>query len=142
MNQARDVMDRLTDTVIARHDIDAAMGLYAENAVMMTPDAGEIRGRERIAAYWHEVVDGFPDARYEPIAKLEADGKAVDEGYLIGTNTEALKTPSGEMLPATGKQVKLRSCDVATVRDGMITEHHFYFDEGELMRQLGLTPPS
>ncbi len=41
-------------------------------------------------------------------------------------------------MPATGKSVRLRSCDVATVEDGVITRHHFYFNEMELMNQLGL----
>ncbi|KPC73033.1 polyketide cyclase, partial [Thermoactinomyces vulgaris] len=75
----------------------------------------------------------------ETIAKLETDGMAVDEGYFIGTNTVDMKTPTGETIPATGKKVKLRSCDIATVKDGMITEHHVYFDESEFMRQIGLS---
>lgn len=142
MNQARDVMDRLTETAIEQHDIESAMNLYAENAVLMTPDTGEVRGREQISEYWHGMMDGFPDGHYETISKIEADGKAVDEGYFEGTNTVPMKTPTGETIPASGKHVKLRSCDVATVKDGMITEHHLYFDEAEFMRQLGLTPPS
>jgi predicted ester cyclase len=141
MNQARDVLDRLTNTAIGQHDIESAMNLYAENAVVMTPDAGTLHGRDEISAYWHDLMDAFPDGRYELISKIEADGTAVDEGYFEGTNTVAMKTPTGETIPATGKHVKLRSCDIATVKDGMVTEHHIYFDEGEFMRQLELTPP-
>lgn len=141
MNQARDVLDRLTNTAIEQHDLDRAMSLYAEDAVVMTPDAGVLHGRDEITAYWHDLMDAFPDGHYEHISRMEADGKAVDEGYFEGTNTVEMKTPTGETIPATGKRVKLRSCDIATVKDGMITEHHLYFDEGEFMRQLGLTPP-
>ena len=142
MNQARDVLDRLTETAANQHDLEAAMSLYAADAVVMTPDAGEIRGRDEITEYWHGLIDGFPDGHYESIAKTDAEDKAVDEGYFEGTNTAPMKTPTGETIQPTGKHVKLRSCDVATVKDGMITEHHLYFDEGEFMRQLGLTPPS
>lgn len=138
MGQARELMDRLTDTAIERHDIDSAMELYAENAVMATPDQGEIRGRDQISQYWHGLMDGFPNGHYETIGKLETDGKAVDEGFFIGKNTKPFKGPEGETIEATGKEVRLRSCDVATVEGGKITEHHLYFDEMEFMRQMGL----
>lgn len=139
MGQARAVLDKLTDTAVERHDIDAAAALYADDAVLMTPDAGAVRGRENIAEYWHHFIDAFPDAHYETVAKLESDGRAVDEGYFIGTNTEAMTTPTGERIEATGKHVRLRSCDIASVKDGMVTEHHVYFDESEFMRQMGLS---
>ncbi|HCT75341.1 MAG TPA: DUF4440 domain-containing protein [Micromonosporaceae bacterium] len=138
MGQARDVMDRLTAEMLDAHNVESAASLYADNAAVMTPDAGEIRGRTQIANYWKQFVDGFPDSKYEPISKIEAGNKAVDEGYFIGTHTGAIKTPSGETLPPTGKRVKLRSCDIATVENGKITEHHLYFDEMEFNRQLGL----
>jgi predicted ester cyclase len=138
MGQARELMDRLTDTAIEHHDIETAMELYAENAVMSTPDMGDVRGRDRIAQYWHGLMDGFPDGHYEVAAQIESDGKAVDEGYFIGTNTQPMTGPGGERIQPTGKHVRLRSCDIATVRDGKIVEHHLYFDEAEFMRQLGL----
>ncbi|GAA2137504.1 hypothetical protein GALLR39Z86_41040 [Glycomyces algeriensis] len=139
MGQAREVLDKLTDTAVDRHDVDAAAALYTDDAVLMTPDAGTVRGRDKIAEYWHQFIDAFPDGHYETVAKLESDGRAVDEGYFIGTNTEAMTTPSGERIEATGKQVKLRSCDIAAVEDGRITEHHVYFDESDFMRQMGLS---
>jgi ketosteroid isomerase-like protein len=139
MGQARELMDRMTEVMVERHDVDAGIELYADDAVMMTPDMGEIRGRDQISAYWHGMMDGFPDGRFESIGSLESDGKAVDEGYFVGTNTMPLKGHNGETIEATGKRVKLRSCDIATVKDGKIIEHHLYFDEGEFMRQLGLT---
>jgi steroid delta-isomerase-like uncharacterized protein len=139
MGQARDVLDRMTETAVGRHDVDSAADLYSDDAVVMTPDAGAVKGHDKIAEYWHQFIDAFPDGKYEPIMKLESDGRAVDEGYFIGTNTGDMTTPTGETIPATGKKVKLRSCDIATVKGGKITEHHVYFDESEFMRQLGLS---
>ena len=49
-----------------------------------------------------------------------------------------MRMPSGETLPATGKTLRIRSCDVTTVKDGEITSHHFYFDQLEFLGQLGL----
>jgi steroid delta-isomerase-like uncharacterized protein len=141
MGQARNVLDKLTAAVEA-HSVDTAMGLYADNGVVTTPDAGEVRGREQIGDYWRQFIDGFPDVKYVPISRLEAGNKAVDEGWFEGTNTKPMKTPSGQTLPATGKHVKVRSCDVATVEKGKITEHHMYFDQKEFLSQLGLEEPS
>jgi ketosteroid isomerase-like protein len=65
---------------------------------------------------------------------------AIDEGFVVGTNTGPLALPTGRTLPPTGRQVRVRSCDVATVEDGLITSHRAYFDQLELLGQLGLLP--
>lgn len=138
MGQARDVMDRLTATLIEDHNADSVAKLYADQAVVITPDAGEVIGRKHIAEYWRQFIDGFPDGTFESISTLEAGNKAVDEGYFMGTHTAPMKTWAGETVPPTGKQVKVRECDIVTVQNGKITEHHIYFDELEFFRQLGL----
>jgi ketosteroid isomerase-like protein len=48
--------------------------------------------------------------------------------------------PSGESIPPTGKQIRVRDCDVATVEGGLVTSHNFYFDQMEFRGQLGLLP--
>jgi hypothetical protein len=65
---------------------------------------------------------------------------AIDEGYIIGSNTGPLPGPSGGSIPATGRQVRVRSCDVVTVKGGLITQHRFYYDQMEFLDQLGLLP--
>lgn len=138
MGQAREQLDRLTASALDAHDVEATAGCYSDDAVMVTPDAGEVTGRQQIADYWRQFIDGFPDGRWEEISKVESDNRAVDEGYFIGTNTGSMQLPTGESMEATGKQVKIRSVDIATVENGKITEHHLYFDELDFQRQLGL----
>ena len=53
-----------------------------------------------------------------------------------------LETPTGETIPPTGKQVPVRECDIATVKEDLITSHRFYFDQSEFLEQLGLAPPA
>ncbi len=65
---------------------------------------------------------------------------AIDEGYFTGTHTGPLATPSGESIAPTGKQISLRAFDIATVEGGLITVHHFYFDQMECLGQLGMLP--
>jgi ketosteroid isomerase-like protein len=138
VGEAREVMDRITETIF-RKDYDAAAALYASDAVAVTPDRGELRGGKEITAWAKELFDAIPDAQWERLTVHEAGDTAIDEGYLTGTNTGPLVAPTGETMPATGKSVRLRSCDIATVENGKITSHHFYFDQMEFAEQLGLT---
>ncbi|QSB14870.1 nuclear transport factor 2 family protein [Natronosporangium hydrolyticum] len=141
MGEARRVMDRLTSAMVDEHSIDSAVDCYAEDAVIMTPDAGEIHGQDGIGEYWRTFIEAFPDSRYEPIQKHEHGHVAIDEGWLVGTNTAPLPLPTGEVMPATGRQIRVRSCDIATIHHGKIKEHHMYFDQMEFLGQLGLAPP-
>lgn len=141
MGQAREVMDRLT-TAMSAKDKETLAKCYAVDAVAFTPDQGEIKGREGITQYLYEFWDAMPDVRYEYADKHEAGDVAIDEGYVIGTNTGPLVLATGESLQPSGKQVRVRSCDVAKVENGEITSHHFYFDQIEFLGQLGLLPES
>jgi len=139
MGEAREVMDRATAAMMAK-DPEAAAVCYAADAVATTPDEGEISGREAISKYLVQLIEAFPDVGYEYVQQHESGLVAIDEGYVIGTNTGPLLMPSGESLPATGKQIRVRSCDVANVEGGLITTHRFYFDQMEFLGQLGLLP--
>jgi ketosteroid isomerase-like protein len=142
MGQAREVLDRLTETAVNQRDVDNALELYAADAVVVTPDAGEIRGREGIRDYWVGFVDAFSDSHYDSTGKYEAGSSAIDEGYYVGTHTAPLTLATGESVPPTGKQLKLRSCDIAKVEEGKIVEHHLYFDQAAFLEQLGIEPSS
>ncbi len=139
MGEAREVMDRVTDAILGGKS-DELPSVYAENATIVTPDAGEISGRDAIVGYFNQLIQAFPDARWESASELETENTAIDEGYFTGTNTGPIPLPTGETVPATGKQVRLRACDAATVRDGRITSHRFYYDQAEFQSQLGLIP--
>jgi ketosteroid isomerase-like protein len=137
MGDARELMDRVTAAMMG-HDFDAAVACYAESAVAVTPDQGEIKGREAIIGYLKQQTEAFPDTGYEYMQKHESGNVAIDEGYITGTHTAPLPLPSGETVPPTGKQIRVRGCDIATVEGGLITQHHFYFDQMEFLTQLGL----
>ncbi|MBT2596202.1 ester cyclase [Arthrobacter sp. ISL-72] len=139
MGQAREVMDRLT-TAMEEKDKETLAGCYAANAVAYTPDQGELQGRDAITGYLFEFWEAMPDVRYEHTARHESGDVAIDEGTIIATNTGPLRLSPGETLQPTGKQLRIRSCDVARVENGEITSHHFYFDQVEFLSQLGLMP--
>ncbi|MGW1717898.1 ester cyclase [Streptomyces sp. NPDC002156] len=141
MGEARDVMDRLTEALTTTPDLKAVAELYASDAVAVTPDGGEIHGRDNIVEYWRQMTDAMPEATYESVHSYEIGDTAVDEGYFTGRNTGPIQLPSGEHLPATQKEVRVRGIDIATVRDGHIVDYRLYFDQMEFLGQLGLLPP-
>jgi|SRR4051812_6810329 len=140
MGQAREVMDRLTDALTAHQDIKVVGELYAEDAVASTPDEGEIRGRDHIVEYWRQMTEAVPEATFETLHSYEVGDTAIDEGFFGGRNTGPLQLPTGETLPATQKELRIRGVDIATVKDGRIVDYRLYFDEMEFLGQLGLLP--
>jgi predicted ester cyclase len=123
-------------------DKETQASCYAADAVAVTPDEGELVGPEAISNWLSQFRESFPDISYEYAQKYEAGDVAIDEGFVVGTNTGPLHLPSGESLPATGKSIRVRSCDIAHVEGGLITTHQFYLDQMEFLGQLGLLPES
>lgn len=138
MREAREVMDQVTAALEAG-DRSALSECYAEDAVAITPDAGELKGRAAIADYLLQFSEAFPGNRYEYSAKYDDGNVAIDVGYFTGTNTGPLRVQSGETLEPTGRQVRLRSCDIAQVEGGVVTRHEFFYDQAEILDQLGLS---
>jgi ketosteroid isomerase-like protein len=137
MGQAREVLDRLT-AAVERGDFETLGACYADDAVAVTPDEGEIKGRDNIVGYFRPIVEAFPDVRWESLHSHESGNFAIDEGYICGTHTAPLHAPDGQTVPATGKAIRVRETDAVTVEDGLVTSHRFYFDQMDLLGQLGL----
>ena len=140
MGQAREAMDRLT-AAITTADSAAIAEVYAEDAVAVTPDGGELHGRDDITAYWRQMSQAVPDGTYESVHAYEVGDTAIDEGVFHGHNTGPIQLATGETLPATQKEIRIRGVDFAKVDDeGRIVDYRLYFDEMEFLGQLGLLP--
>jgi predicted ester cyclase len=139
MGEAREIFDKATDAY-QKQDWATLERLYAPDAVAASPDQGELKGSSEIVEWAKQFFEAFPDARYEPEWRHESGDTAIDEGWFTGTNTGPLRLPTGDTLPATGKRIRVRTADAATVENGVITSHRFYFDQMELLTQLGLAP--
>jgi ketosteroid isomerase-like protein len=88
---------------------------------------------------WNEAfVGSFSDRQFDSLTAHETADAAIDQGDFIGTHTKPLVLPDGQSVPPTGRQIRIRSADVATVKDGRIVRHDFYFDQMDMLGQLGL----
>ena len=71
---------------------------------------------------------------------IHADDRGgAQEGRFIGTHNGTLRGPAGD-IPATGRSVDARFCGIYEFDEGKITSCHLYFDQADMMMQLGLTP--
>lgn len=136
MGEARQVFDRFT-AAMTRGDIDEVASLYAEDAVALSPE-GELQGRKEIVEYLRPFTEAFSDFRWETLYDYEDGNSALDEGWICGVHTGPLPGPDGAPIAATGKSIRLRECDAVTVEGGLIKSHRFYYDQMELLAQLGL----
>ena len=139
MGEARNILDQATEAVF-NQDWNALEKLYAPDAIGVTPDQGEIKGSAELVRWSKEFFDAFPDATYQPEHKHESGDAAIDEGWFVGTNSGPLKLATAQTLPPTGKRIRVRATDAATVENGVITSHRFYFDQMDFLGQLGLLP--
>lgn len=137
MAQARELIDRVTAAVFAQ-DYEALRDCYAPDCVITAPDLGTVHGVEQLITWMREFGETLPDMTYQLDRKLDGEGFAADQGDVIGTNTGPIHLPDGTTLPATGKEVRIRTVDIATVENGKISRHDFYFDQLEFLTQLGL----
>jgi SnoaL-like polyketide cyclase len=64
---------------------------------------------------------------------------AVQEFTFEGTHDATLSGPGGD-IPATHRQLKGRGVQVFRVVDGAVTDARLYFDQVQVMTQLGLMP--
>lgn len=111
---------------------------YAADSELIAPP-GSMQGRENVLGFLGVFQEAFPDARLE-VKQLLVDGSvAAVEGTFVGTHDGVLHSPAGDV-PATGKAVELRFAAVYEVRGSEMLYEHLFFDQMDLMGQLGLLP--
>ncbi len=102
-----------------RHDLDAIMSFFAEDAVFESPkgpDAWGRRfvGREQVREGLAARFAGIPDVHYGDGVHWVSGDRGVSEWTLTGTTTD-------------GEQLRLRGCDLWTFRDGQVVKKDSYW---------------
>jgi len=79
----------------------------------------------------------FPDLKHEIVREIESGDSYCCEMVMTGTHTGTMRTPKGD-LPATGKKIRMVTCDYIVFREGRVVSWHAYPDIGGMMAQLGV----
>ena len=121
------------------HDEARIRQLNAENGVIEAPGDVRLEGREATTEYAMAWLRAFPDARITVHNEL-VDGEWVTQEFTFeGTHEDTLSSPNGD-IPATHKRLQGRAVQIFKVEGDSVTETHLYFDQVQIMRQLGLMP--
>lgn len=120
------------------HDEASWVGLFSPKATFTAP--GGVRGSGIGAAktFYHIWQDAFPDNQLKTLQIIEGKDAVVLEGVFEGTHTATLNAPGGS-IPATGQRVAIPLTSVLRVAGDRFTSFAVYFDQMELLTQLGLT---
>jgi steroid delta-isomerase-like uncharacterized protein len=138
MADARQVGAKFVDAFNA-HDEGRIRELNAENTAFEAPGDIRVEGREAATQYAMAWLRAFPDARLSVHNDL-VDGDWVTQEFTFeGTHEDTLSSPGAE-IPATHKRLNGRAVQIFKVEGGVITETHLYFDQVQVMTQLGLMP--
>jgi predicted ester cyclase len=135
MADPKRVVERHVETFNAR---DADASPWSEDGEFVAP-SGLMHGREEVLGFLGVFWDAFPDGRLEPSGLLAEGSVVAAEGRFIGTHTGVMRTPAGDVAP-TGRNVDLRWMSRYEVRGDELTSEHLYFDQADLLGQLGLMP--
>jgi steroid delta-isomerase-like uncharacterized protein len=95
-----------------------------------------IKGIDDVLTAWKGWATAIPDSR-ATIDRAHVSGNTVVlEMTWRGKQTGALTTPAGE-IPASGKPIEIRACQVVEVENGKTRSVRHYFDMATLLRQIG-----
>jgi predicted ester cyclase len=138
MASVAETMERVFRTWNAR-DKSAWMALLDPDLEIVLPGGVQLAGVEGaniFYALWH---DAFPDNRLEPRRMIGEGDAVVVEAIFHGTHTGALNLPSGAV-PPTNKRVSIPYVVIGTAVGSTFTRLNFYYDQVEVLTQLGLMP--
>ena len=140
MADAQEVGARFIDAFNA-HDEARIRELNAENAVFEAPGDVHLEGRDATTAYAMEWVNAFPDARITVHNEVATGDWVVQEFTFEGTHTAPMQSPLGE-IPPTNRSLKGRGVQIFKVEGDTVVDTRLYFDQVQVMTQLGLMPES
>jgi steroid delta-isomerase-like uncharacterized protein len=135
---ARQVVAQATDAFNA-HDEDRIRSLFADNCVLEGPGDLRLEGRDPVTQYSMSWLQAFPDATITVHNEQVAGDWVTQEATFSGTHKEVLAGPTGE-IPPTSRTVNGRVATLFQIQDGKIARQHLYFDQVQLLIQLGLMP--
>jgi ketosteroid isomerase-like protein len=102
-----------------RHDLDAIMSHFTDDAVFESPRGPDawgrrFEGREAVRGGLAARFSGIPDVHYGDDDHFVAGDRGASEWTLTGTSTG-------------GERLEVRGCDLWTFRDGLVSRKDSYW---------------
>lgn len=138
MAEAQEVVAQITEAFNA-HDEERIRSFYTDASVMEAPGDLRLQGADQITQFAMSWLNAFPDATVTVHNEIVAGEWVAHQFTFAGMHKEAMMGPTGE-IPATNLPLKGRGAELFRVQGGKITEDHLYFDQVQVLTQLGLMP--
>ena len=121
------------------HDEAAIRAATGDNCTFEGPGGVRLEGGDAVAGYATVWLNAFSDARIE-IEQTVVDGDWIAvTGIFRGTHDGTLASPDGDV-PATGRRLDGRHSQFIRFVDGKSVEEYLYYDQMDVITQLGLAP--
>jgi steroid delta-isomerase-like uncharacterized protein len=123
-------------------DLSKADSYEADGYMAEGPGAPAPMNTQQNRMYLQNFMTAFPGSKFEVLLTI-AQGDYVVMHWKIGGGTHAgpLHTPSGGVIPPTGKTATVMGSTTSQVKNGKVTHTWAYWDLASLLGQLGLLPP-
>jgi steroid delta-isomerase-like uncharacterized protein len=95
-------------------------------------------GIDEVLAIWKGWAAALPDSKATFENAHVSGNTVILELTWRGHQTGPLRTAAGE-IPATGKAIELRSCQIIDIEDGKAQSIRQYFDMATMLAQLGVS---
>jgi steroid delta-isomerase-like uncharacterized protein len=129
---------RQADEAWNSHDVERWVALAADDIVVAASGGFSGRGPDGYRLFAQTWQGAFSDCRVT-IRNIAAEGdRVMSESTFEGTHDGPLSTPAGDVIPPTGKRVSVEYVDAWQIRGGKAIYERVYFDELELLAQLGV----
>ncbi len=128
MRTAREVVEAFFDA-FNRHDVDALVALYAEDALNHQMPTAPLRGRESIRQSFVEGFAAIPDMGCR-VVNLMSDGE------WGAAEWEGWGTHHAEGVPR--RPYRMNGCGFFRVQGGLIVEQRGYWDSATMAHQAGI----
>ena len=134
----KQVLDRNITALNAR-DIDGYLANQRPDVEFVLPGGVTLHGRDQLRQYTEALWKAFPDGTLTFGDQVLTEDAAATEVVFTGTHAGPMMTPNGP-IPPTGKRVTTHSLSILRMKDDLIASEHVYFDQLEMITQLGLKP--
>lgn len=131
------LVDRIAATNAA--DWETWESLHDLRARRTAPELAEpIVGRHLLRAAIETLGEAFPDYRLDLVDAVSDERRVMARLHTSGTMTGPLMLGSGTLIPPTHRCIDQEWAALLVARDGVIVEFHEYYDQLQLIEQLGL----
>ena len=123
-------------------DLSKADPYEADDFMAEGPGAAGPMNSEQNRMYVQNFLTAFPGSKFEVLLTITQGDYVVDHWKASGgLHSGPLHTPSGGVIPPTGKTATVVGSTTSLVKNSKVTRSWTFWDMASLLGQLGLLPP-